>query len=432
MEQTQETFIRPNYKKDAMVNTIANILYLFALWLMTFLTPKIGNFADAGVFTIALSLANICTAISTYNISIFQASDVNKKYKDNHYLYFGLTTTFISFIIALSLCFAFGYLSGPNGVATFFAIFLYYVFKSAENVSLIFYVSMQRQGKMYLSGYSLLVKAVVMLGIFVGVYAISKSLVLTMGVLAVSAYLYMFLVDFTLVKKHCGNVLKIDKANFKIAMSLFAAAAAVCIYGFSFAMIPSLPRMIYEKLPSVSAEQVGYFGTMAAITVLIQAAVNALLVPFIPKITKAYNDREFKEFFKILAGFTLLIGGLTLVAFLMVHFLGHWALTLFYGEAIGEYSSIFKWIVLATGLQTMIILLATVCISMRKKIAVAVVSLLGLAVMGGLVYPLVANFEMMGIVYVYYISYGIMALGFIGVLIYCLYKQIKQKEVISA
>ena len=427
----EETFVRPNYKKDAMVNTIANISYLFALWLMTFLTPKIGNFADAGVFTIALSLANICTAISTYNISIFQASDVNKKYKDKHYLYFGLTTTFISFLIALGLCFGFGYLNGPDGVAVFFAIFLYYVFKSAENVSLIFYVSMQRQGKMYLSGYSLLVKAVVMLGIFVGVYALSKSLVLTMGVLAASAYAYMFLVDFMLVKKHCGNVLKIDKPNFKFAMTLFIAAAAVCIYGFSFAMIPSLPRMIYEKLPTVSQEQVGYFGTMAAITVLIQAAVNALLVPFIPKITKAYNDREFKEFFKILAGFAILIAGLTLVAFLMVHFLGHWALTLFYGEAIGEYAGIFKWIVLATGLQTSIILLATVCISMRKKTAVAVVSLLGLAVMGALVYPLVKSFEMMGIVYVYYISYGVMALGFIGVLIYCLFKQIKQKEVIS-
>jgi len=430
MEET--TFIRPNYKKDALINTIANISYLFALWLMTFLTPKInGSFADAGVFTIALSVANICTAISTYNISIFQASDVNKKYKDNHYLYFGLTTTFISFLIALGLCFGFGYLSGPNGVAIFFSVFLYYVFKSAENVSLIFYVSMQRQGKMYLSGYSLLVKAVVMLGIFVGVYALSKSFVLTMGVLAAAAYAYMFLVDFTLVKKHCGNVLKIDKPNFKIAMTLFVAAASVCIYGFSFAMIPSLPRMIYERLPEISQEQVGYFGTMAAITVLIQAAVNALLVPFIPKITKAYNDKEFKEFFKILGGFAILIAGLTLVAFLMCHFLGHWALTLFYGDAIGEYTDIFKWIVLATGLQTAVILLATVCISMRKKLAVAIVSVCGLATMGGLVYVLVKNFQMMGIVYVYYISYGIMALGFAGVLIYCLYKQIKAKEVIT-
>lgn len=427
----EETFVRPNYKKDAAVNTIAHIFYLFALWLMTFLTPKIGNFADAGVFTIALSIANICTAISTYNISTFQASDVNKKYKDNHYLYFGLTTTFISFLIAISLCFGFGYLNGPNGVAVFFTIFLYYVFKSAENVSLIFYVSMQRQGKMYLSGYSLLVKAVVMLGIFVGVYAISKSLVLTMGVLAVSAYAYMFLVDFLLVKKHCGNVLKIDKPNFKIAMTLFGAAAAVCIYGFSFAMVPSLPRMIYERLPDVSTDQVGYFGTMAAITVLIQAAVSALLVPFIPKITKSYLDKDFKEFFKVILIFTALIAGLTLVAFLMTAFLGEWALTLFYGESIRPYTGIFKWIVLATGLQTFVILLATVCISMRKKIAVAVVSLLGLIAMISLVYLLVSSFKMMGIVYVYYISYGIMTLGFVGVLIYCLSKQIKQKEVIS-
>ena len=57
-----------NYKKDVIVNTIAQLLYLFALWLMTILTPRFGSSADAGIFTICFcfgkTLENINPSIS--------------------------------------------------------------------------------------------------------------------------------------------------------------------------------------------------------------------------------------------------------------------------------------------------------------------------------------------------------------------------------
>jgi hypothetical protein len=46
-----ETYIEPNYKKDGVVTTIANIGYLFALWIMTVLTPIYSTMVAAGIFS---------------------------------------------------------------------------------------------------------------------------------------------------------------------------------------------------------------------------------------------------------------------------------------------------------------------------------------------------------------------------------------------
>src|SRR5574344_515874 len=291
-------FIEPNYKKDAIVNTIANIAYLFALWLMTLLTPRIGNFNDAAIFTLALSVANICTAVATYNINIFYSSDIEHKYSDAHYLSFGVTTTFISLVLSVILCFAFGYTA-----ETFWCVVLYYLFKCAENISLVLYVTMQRAGKLYVAGYSLLGKTVVCLLIFVLTLVLSKNLVLTFGILAAVAFAYMIFVDFTLTRHFSKNALSVNKTIYKMAMTLFLAALPVFIYGLSFATIPSFPRIVFGQF--FSETEVGYFGTMSSICVLIQAAINALITPFIPKFAYCYEKKDSKGFAKLLGAFVL-------------------------------------------------------------------------------------------------------------------------------
>ena len=95
MKTTYIENIKINYRKDVIVNTISQLLYLLVIWIMTIITPRIGSSADAGIFTVALSISNICTAIATYSINFYVASDVDYQYRSKNYLYFGLTMFYL-------------------------------------------------------------------------------------------------------------------------------------------------------------------------------------------------------------------------------------------------------------------------------------------------------------------------------------------------
>lgn len=404
--------------KEALLNAFSNILFLFCLWLMSLLLPKLTSegFEAAGVFTMCLSVANIATAISTYNITSFYSSDTNKRFKDEHYFYFGIMTSLISLAVCFAMCFIYRYTA-----EVLWSVVLYYCFKLFDNFSLILRASLQRAGRLTYFCYSLIARSLLSIGIFCLVLYFSQSLIITMGVLAGFGLLYFVFVDLLLTKKFCKTIFVFNKDVFKTAASLFILALPVCIYGLSFAAIPSIPRLMYEGIFH-NKTLLGYFGTMAAITVLIQAATTALMLPFVPKLANFYKEGKKKEFIMLetkLVGFVFVF---IVIAFVMVLFLGDWALKLVYGEDILQYSSVFKWIVLATGLQSIVVVMSDTVTAMRKLKLLTIASLSGVALMGSLMYVLISNFEMYGIVYVYFISYGIIALILLGTIIYSISK----------
>lgn len=415
MEEIQDsnTFIQPNYKKDTITNTISNITFLFCLWLMSMLLPKItGNgFGDAGIFTICLSISNICTAVSTYNITSFFSSDVKKKYKNNIYIYFSFLTTGISLLLSLVLCLIYGY-----NATVLWSVIFYYIFKACDNYSGVLKISLQRQGKMYLFNYSLFIRAILSLGVFVLSLWLSQSILFSMLCLAVFGLLYLLAIEVTMTAKVCKGTFKITKEEFKTSVTFFYLAFPVFLYGMCFAIIPSIPRLMYENIVG-NQTLLGYFGTMSSVTVLIQAATTSLILPFIPKMSKDFKDGEYSKFFKTFIIMVFFVLGLTLVAFLMVFFLGDWALNLVYGSDILEYSYIFKWIVLATGLQSLVIVLADSVVAIGKQRYLLIASIIGSVIMASLSYLFIVRFDMMGLVYIYYVSYGVMFIILITLLL---------------
>lgn len=392
--------------KEVVINTFSSLLFYFCMWLMTLVLPKLSSdgFTTAGIFTICLSIANIATAFSTYNISVYISSDSKKDFSDEHYFYFGLTTTIISLLVSIILCLVNGY-----NADIFWAVVLYYGFKMFDNFTLVLRSALQRVGKLLYFNYSLIVRSILSLGIFVLVMYFSKSLIITTASLMVFGFVYFVFVDLSITRRVCPTILHLSKSIYKKAASLFVLAFPVFIYGVSSAAIPSVPRLMFENIFN-NEELLGYFGTMSSITVLIQAAVSSLVLPFIPKIATMYNNQENAKFFKLVLKLLIFVIGLTIVAFLMVFFLGDWALGIVYGEGILDYSSVFKWIVIATGLQSVLVLLSDVTVAIRKLKVLLISYIIGLVFMFGFMYLLISNYSMYGIIYVYYICYSIVSI----------------------
>jgi O-antigen/teichoic acid export membrane protein len=405
-----ETYIEPNYKKDGVVTTIANIGYLFALWIMTVLTPIYSTMVAAGIFSLALSVSNICDAVATYNITAFYSSDVKKTYSDSEYFIFRTMTTTISAFLCLILAFSFGYTG-----ETLLCVLVYYVYKIAEKFSTILYLEMQRAGKYYLAGYSLIGKSILSLLAFWLMIWLSKSLLFSLLVLSIVGIAFLMFVDIPLAKHFNPEAVQFSKSSLKTASHLFIAVLPLFFAGFVASTIPSFPRIVFDQ--NFGDESLGFFASMSAITILIQAAIDALLVPFTPKFAFFIEKKDKKNFIKIILVFCGLAILLTLVAFLLVIFLGDWLLKLLYTKSDGscpilEYSYIFKWIVLATGLSAIAIILSTTLISLRYLKPLWISAIIAFAAMITSSYLLIPNHFMYGILGTLFISYGVEVICF--------------------
>lgn len=408
MKTTYIENIKINYRKDVIVNTISQILYLLVIWIMTIITPRIGSSADAGIFTVALSISNICTAIATYSINFYVASDVDYQYRTKNYLYFGLTTTFISFFISIIISLSFGY---SNDSIMFWSILLFYLFKCAENITLIITAGMQRVGKLYLSGYALILKSIISLLIFILVLFFTKNIVLAFGLISTFAFLYLFFIDFQLLQKYTNESYKFTSEVYKISLKLFVLAFPVFLYGISFATIGSFPRIVLNQY--VSREIVGYFGTMTAITAVIQSGISALLVPFLPKITLFYKKRQKRNLVIFALSFLTLILFATTLAFVLSLYLDKWLMAVLYPSdpTALDYANYFKWIILVAGLQAATLFFCLFLIALRKLKRLAIASSFGIISMFAISYPLIQLFKIDGAIYVFAISYGIMLIA---------------------
>ena len=66
--------------KSGMIwNALGNIIYLACQWLITILVANIGNFEDAGLLSIAMSVSATFQTFALFGIRNYQVSDINEK-----------------------------------------------------------------------------------------------------------------------------------------------------------------------------------------------------------------------------------------------------------------------------------------------------------------------------------------------------------------
>lgn len=395
-----------NYKKDALLNTIGNFAYLGALWLMSVLTVRLSGFEDAGYFSLAMTTANIYISLASYTVRLYYAADLNYKFSDNQYILMRVFTTGSSFM----LCIVCSLIAGYRGKAIA-AIILFYIYKCGEMLSDILFGMLQRKGRLYLSGYTMTFKSVVSLLAFCAILYFSKNIILALAVMAVIAIVVFAFIDYPIAKKYADEKIALRKSDMKSAFELCKICFSLFIVGLCFNVIPSLPRLVFEKM--YSTEEFGYYSSISTITVLISTAVNCVLIPLVPKFTTYYQERRKKQMALLTFGCMGIIFAIGVVCFVGSIFLGEWLLTLLFGEEIAPYVYIFKWVIVATILQSVIICFNDFFVAVERQNILMYGSVFGLVLCVASSIPLCKYHYMYGVTDSLIISQGIEILFFI-------------------
>ena len=150
-----------NLKKSMIWNAAGNLIYLMSQWIVTVLVTNLGEFRDAGLLSVAMSVSATFQTVAMFGIRNYQVSDVENKYSDTCYAHFRVITC----AVALVACIAFSLIGGYGG-EQLLAIALFMLFRLAENFSDVLHGIAQKRGRLDIAGKAFAIKGVGLVAVF--------------------------------------------------------------------------------------------------------------------------------------------------------------------------------------------------------------------------------------------------------------------------
>jgi len=380
-----------NYKKQALYNTVGNLVYMAALWLISVLIVHITGFEDAGVFSIAMSVGNIFFFIAVYGMRSFQGSDSLYQYSPGEYCTVRWITTG-----AATLCLA-GYLifAGYSFYISA-AVIAYTLYKFAESASDVFFGELQRVGHLEICGISMSVKGVLSIAVFCVVLFLTKNLPAALFSMVLLALAILVVYDIKGYRKHCPEKLTAKKEK---VLSLLREGFPMLLTTVFPIVVTAAPRLAVEAY--LGTEVLGIYSSISTPTVLITTLVPNILAPFMTLFGHLYHEKNLKKLYRMLWVALVATAALGAVACVLAYFLGDFVMGLVFGKEIVPHLGIFIPLILATTVYALSMAANSVLISIRRPAFLTAFSAAALVISLITAYPLVERFGQMGAVWAY-------------------------------
>lgn len=355
--------------KQITINSIGNVAIMFAQWLISVLLVRMGGFADAGVFSLAMTIANIFGAIADCGVRSYQVSDAGNQFAQGHYLCTRLCTITISFLV----CCLYFLADRSYSLYNRQAILLYLIYINANMLGDVMYGSLQLNGRLYLNGYSSMIKGGCCLAAFLSSYAVWNSLLISLLLMAVVDIGVIVLYDIKnymlLEQQHRG----LDRIDFHLASRIIMVCIPLMLNSLLTYVITAVPRRAIQK--SLGEVFLGYYSSLFTPTVVITTLMPAIVLGVMPSIAKSWADRNRKPFIRRVLGCFSAIIGFTLLAMLGALVAGRLVIKLLFGSEIMPYFGLLYIAIIVSGMSALKSCCDCVLVCMRNTKTVIVAAL---------------------------------------------------------
>jgi len=354
-------------KTSILWNSSGSFVYLFFQWLVSYLVVILLGFKDAGIFALAISISSIAFAFAIYGVRGYQVSDISRKYSDKSYIIARITTS----ILAIGGCLVYLGLYRYS-LYTTLCIVAYLIFKMSEAYVDVYHGIIQRGMRMDYIGKSFILRGVICNSLFIGSMAITRNLLLSTSILAISSFVLILLYDRNKARIFYE---KTDDTSTKIIINILLVCFPLAIYTFLTILVMSIPRISLEHIKGT--EILGIYASVAIPALIIQVLSGYIFAPMLTVFAEHVNQRNFKQFHELLFKTLLYILVLSVVVIIGGAIFGKFGLTLLFGEKISGYIYLFVPILFIsslTALSWFIGLMLTVIREFKGLIVASVVA----------------------------------------------------------
>lgn len=380
--------------QNVLWNSVGNLVYLAAQWLLSYLVVRLLGFGPAGVFSLAMSVGNTVCALAAYSMRNYQASDVDGMYSDRQYVLSRAVTSGVSLLATVAFV-----LAQPYEPQTALCVVIYSTYKISEAVSDVYQAIQQKHLRMDYVCKAYVLKSVSELAVFALALATTRSL--TIGVCALSAASFAVILGYerTVALRLAGDGYGRRGQRYagdatRTVWRLLADCVPMAVYGVLFNTLSQVPRYL---LQSMSGDEVlGIYASVAMPVMLVQVAANYFFVPLTTPMAHMLRDGRRDElvrmFGKVVAG----ILAVTVLAFALAAVAGEPVYVLMYGEQIREHLYLVNPLILCSTLTALSWFFANVLTILRRLRLLLVGSALAFGVALATSAPLIGVMGMNG------------------------------------
>lgn len=288
----------PDEKNIYVWNIIGSVINALLSVVILILVTRMVDDVQADIFSIAWTIGQLMATVGTFQLRMYQATDVKEVYKFQQYLIFRFITIFIMMVSSYLYIVSRGY-----NIYKTVIILIVCLFRAIEALDDVYEGWFQQKERLDLVGKAITYRVIISLLAFGVILKISKDVMYACVALLIGYILCFFWFDV----RYYFNIKKIKEKQYvdkgwKWILGLTIEGAPLFINAFLLMSITNEPKMVID-----SAIERGVIGNG------IQTIFNILFMPasflslayiiFRPLITKMaimWNTNEKSEFVKIL------------------------------------------------------------------------------------------------------------------------------------
>ena len=307
-------------RKNFVWNLLGTSLNAFTSLFYMVIVTRTNGLVDAGIFTLAFSIACLLCNIGGYQGRVFQVTDTKKEFSNKEYILHRFITSVLMMIIALGYSMYMGY----SGVKLIVTLSLCAV-KCMEVVADVFYGILQQNGYLYKVGVSLSAKSIVSIFGFFIINFYYKNLML--------ACIFIFFVwAFGLLFYDIINAKKLIKSNERLngskVMEIFKAGFFTFAVIFLSVYVVNSPKYALDGRVGESLQAV--YGIIIMPGTVISLCAQYLMHPFLPDISKKYMEKNRLGLKKIIFNLLICVIFIGFVSIALAYFFGPPVLSIIY------------------------------------------------------------------------------------------------------
>ena len=324
---------------DYIWNTAGYMAWGIVFPILTIVVTQLVGVERAGMFSLVFVTANLLYFLGNYGVRTYQVSDIDGVHSFRDYQVNRWLTVIAMLAVGFVYCLIRGYSDEMLGMCV--GIFIY---KAIDALGDVYEGRLQQVDKLYLGGISLTLRSVAAFLVFSVVLFVSRSLVAASVGMAIAALVTFVVVTFPLALLETP---KSGKLSFASVGQLFKQCAPLFIALFLFNLIDNMPKFAMDGVLSYDNQL--YFNAMFFPAQAILLTAGFIYKPLLVRMAKAWADVDNRRKFDLfIVSMMVIIVVLTVLAVIIMGWIGIPIMSFLYGVDFGEYRTL-SFIMLAAG-----------------------------------------------------------------------------------
>ncbi|MCX8053045.1 MAG: oligosaccharide flippase family protein [Armatimonadetes bacterium] len=358
---------QPSMRRNLSWTLFGNLVYTAFQWGILVVLAKLGTPETVGLFGLALAVTAPVMMFFNLELRSVQATDARGDYQFGHYLALRLATSVVALMI-ISAVALIGW--GMSGAAC--VMIATGVAKAVESVSDVLYGLFQNRERMDRIAISMVTRGVLALLVLSAAVYFTRSAFF--GVVAMAGAWLIVLLAYDMPTAR-AIVLNEEAARTRRllspigdAWSLWRLALLSLPLGCAMMLVSlnvNVPRYFVQW--QFGERELGFFVAVAYLMVAVSTVVNALGQAACPRLARYHSGGSDLRSFRILLGkLVAAIIVLSLMGVGAARFAGREILTILYRPEYADQADVFVWIMVASGVGGVGVILRYGCISARR------------------------------------------------------------------